>query len=259
MALTPPRPRNRDDFRIAIICALCLEAEMVQSVFDKDWADEDIDFGQSEGDQNVYTIGVIGKHNVVLAYMPGMGGNNAATVAAGLRSSYHRIDVTFVVGVCGVTPKHPVTKDIVLGDCVVSTTVIQYDFGRQYPQLFERKTDIEDTLRKANTSIRTSIAKLQTGPNLKRLSSKLQHHLAALQKEVSNLQYPGCEADWLFKESYVHEHRGGVKKCDRCERDSGVCKQDCSALGCDESERVKRDRLQNNGVILIQSFYFEIT
>ena len=40
---------------------------MVQRVFDKDWEyEEDIDLGRADGDQNSYSIGIIGKHNVVL-------------------------------------------------------------------------------------------------------------------------------------------------------------------------------------------------
>jgi hypothetical protein len=35
---------------------------------------------------------------------------------------------------------------LVLGDVIISTSVIQIDFGRQYPNEFVRKASIEDTL-----------------------------------------------------------------------------------------------------------------
>lgn len=126
----PTKPRSRDDFEIAIICALTLEAEMVEFILDKNWADESITFEKTVGDHNFYTTGVIGNHNVVLAYMPGMGSNSAAMFATGLRISYRRLNIVFVVGICGVIPTHIDTlKEIVLGDCIVSTEVVQYEGG----------------------------------------------------------------------------------------------------------------------------------
>jgi nucleoside phosphorylase len=135
---------------VAIICALPLEAENVQSVFDKCWEDEDKQYGKAVGDQNSYTTGVIGKYNVVLVHMPSTGSNSAALSAAGLRSSFPEIKLALVVGVCGVVPVHVKTKEeIVLGDVIISTAVTQYDFGRQYPHGFERKMGIEDSLGRA--------------------------------------------------------------------------------------------------------------
>src|SRR5882757_10333342 len=105
--LTPSPPRSRRGVKVAIICALSLEAENVRSVFDRCWEDEGKQYSKMEGDQNTYTTGVIGKHNVVLAHMPGMGSTSAAAVAASLRSSFPGIELALVVGICGVVPIHP--------------------------------------------------------------------------------------------------------------------------------------------------------
>jgi len=122
---------------VAIICALPLEAENMQSVFDRCWEDEDKQYGKAEGDQNAYSTGVIGRQNVVLAHMPKMGNNSASAVAAGIRSSFPGIQLALVVGICGVAPVHAATQEeIVLGDIIISTAVIQYDFGRQHPNGF---------------------------------------------------------------------------------------------------------------------------
>ncbi|KAF0638010.1 hypothetical protein FPSE5266_10877 [Fusarium pseudograminearum] len=64
----PLRPKSRDEFEIAIICALALEADAVLTLFDHRW---DEDFGKAYGDPNTYSTGVIGQHNVVLAHLPG--------------------------------------------------------------------------------------------------------------------------------------------------------------------------------------------
>ncbi|KAJ4052196.1 hypothetical protein NW756_001630 [Fusarium oxysporum] len=122
----PPRPKDRRGFEIAIICALPLEADAVEALFDHHWDDEDPPFDKERGDPNAYSTGVIGRHNVVLAYMPGM------------------------VGVCGVVPFKLNEDEIVLGDVIISDGIIQYDFGRQLPGRFARKDTLLDSLGRPN-------------------------------------------------------------------------------------------------------------
>ena len=45
-----PHPQNRDAFKVAIIYAIPLEAEMVQHVFESDWADHNVRFDQTPGE-----------------------------------------------------------------------------------------------------------------------------------------------------------------------------------------------------------------
>lgn len=161
--LTPSAPRSRDGFKIAIICALPLEAEAVQSVFDVCWEDEGYQYGKMRGDPNAYSTGTISGHPVVLVHMPNMGISSASATAAFIRSSFPRIQLSLVVGICGVAPVHAVTREeIVLGDIIISTAVVQYDLGRQYPNGFRRKTEIEDSLGRATPEVRAFISKLQS-------------------------------------------------------------------------------------------------
>jgi nucleoside phosphorylase len=54
-----------------------------------------------------------------------------------------------VVGICGVVPFYEdghSKRQIWLGDIIISTAVVQYDFGRQYPGRFVRKSALEDSL-----------------------------------------------------------------------------------------------------------------
>ena len=52
-----------------------------------------------------------------------------------------------VAGICDVVPIDPkMQEEIVFRDIVVSTAMIQYDFSRQYPNGFQRKKEIEDSL-----------------------------------------------------------------------------------------------------------------
>ena len=85
--MTPTPPTQRKDFEIAIICALRSEADAVEALFDIFWDDEK-SYGKASGDPNAYTTSVIGSHNVVLAYMPGMSKGSTASVASSFRSSF---------------------------------------------------------------------------------------------------------------------------------------------------------------------------
>jgi nucleoside phosphorylase len=91
---------------------------------------------QDPGDENNYTLGHIGVHNVVLACLPSgvTGLTSAASVAMQMRSSFKCLRFGLMVGIGGGVPSRE--NDIRLGDVVVSKPteqsggVIQYDFGK---------------------------------------------------------------------------------------------------------------------------------
>lgn len=230
---------------MAIICALPLEAENVQSVFDKCWEDEDKQYGKAEGDQNAYTTGAIGSHNVVLAHMPNIGSTSASAVAAGLRSSFPAIQLALVVGICGVVPVHVKTQEeIVLGDIILSTAVIQYDFGKQYPNEFQRKKEIEDSLGRASPEIRSFLNMLQTRHNRRRLTKNLALLIQSedFQREIPTSKYPGAIRDRLYEASYTHQHRSAMDICEKCDNNRETCLKSCDELGCEEGKLVIRNR-----------------
>ncbi|KAG9550964.1 hypothetical protein KCU79_g13556, partial [Aureobasidium melanogenum] len=136
-------PETRDDFEVAIICALPLEAAAVLDLFDQRYDKDGSQYGKQEGDTNTYSTGRIGRHDIVLAHMPGMGKSSAASVASGLRLSFRGIRLALVVGICGAAP---LDRPFVLGDVIISNSVVEFDFGRQYPDRFERKSGLKDTL-----------------------------------------------------------------------------------------------------------------
>ena len=68
MVLRPLRPNTRDGFEIAIICALPLEADAVEALFDHYWDDDAGPFDKAPGDPNAHSTGTISRHNVVLAH-----------------------------------------------------------------------------------------------------------------------------------------------------------------------------------------------
>ena len=211
---------------------------MVRATFDKIF--DSIDIGRAQEDSNTYTLGVIGKHNVVLAYMPGMGSTSATTVATGLKASYCNIKIAFIVGICGASPVNINTntrQDIVLGDCIVSTAVVQYDFGRQHPGQFIRKDDIEDVLGRPNPMTRGFLAKLQSSQDLK---TRLAFHLKLLQQKKPEASYPGRHKDHLYSPTYLHKHHGTDPVCNECINEIGICTRNCDAIGCEEKYLIRR-------------------
>jgi nucleoside phosphorylase len=90
----------------------------------------------SPNDKNIYTLGKVGKHNVVIAVLPEgeYGTSSAARVGSDMLHSFPNVRIGLMVGIGGgaPSPKH----DIRLGDIVVSVPrngkggVFQYDFGK---------------------------------------------------------------------------------------------------------------------------------
>ncbi|PCD44537.1 hypothetical protein AU210_003613 [Fusarium oxysporum f. sp. radicis-cucumerinum] len=227
LSLQPPRPSHRRGFEIAIICALTLEADAIEALFDHHWDDDGLPFDKEPGDPNAYSTGVIGRFNVVLAYMPGMGKVNAATVASSCGKSFPGIKLALVVGICGVVPFGPSNDEIVLGDVIISNGVIQYDFGRQLPDRFVRKDTLLDVPGRPNLEIRGVFAKLTGIRHRRQLSAKIADYLDVLRQDRDlHAEYPGSTEDRLFEASYRHTDD----------------QKSCEQLGCN-GELVSRSRL----------------
>lgn len=136
------RPATCEEFEVAILCALPHEADAVKALCDETYDDDQSHvYSKPAGDANVYSNCRVGQHSVVLCYMPGMGKGSAAGVASNLRMTYPVIQLALVVGICGAVPVSTDGSEIVLGDVIISDSLIEYDFGRQYPDGFMRKHD----------------------------------------------------------------------------------------------------------------------
>jgi nucleoside phosphorylase len=245
----PSPPRDRDDFEILIICSLPLEADAVEALFDKRWdANGDI-YSKALGDQNAYSTGMIGRHNIVLAHMPDIGKVTAASVAANCRSSFGGIKLALVVGVCGGVPSNEDREEILLGDVIISDGIIQYDRGRQYPDKFVRKDTLMDNLGRPNMEIRALLSKLKGRYGRKILQEKMCEHLSTLSKKLATT-FPGVAEDKLFESNYRHKHQipSSCATCNACKQQNDpVCdaaiKSTCEQLHCDEEKLVPRHRL----------------
>ncbi|PYH40036.1 Pfs, NB-ARC and TPR domain protein, partial [Aspergillus saccharolyticus JOP 1030-1] len=240
------RPRSRDDFAIAIICALPLEAEAVEALFDETYDRLGKHYGKQRGDANAYINGRIGKHDVVLCYMPGMGKGSAAAVASSLLVSYPNIKLALVVGICGGAPPPPKYQEIFLGDVIISDSVIEYDFGRQYPGGFQRKSDVKDTLGRPGREIRALLNGLRTENARRDLQDQTQQYLHSLQQTGAKWCHPRVR-DILFQASYLHKHSEHASpascSCSGTNAPDQICEEalgkECNELDCDLGQRAR--------------------
>ncbi|KAL4940333.1 hypothetical protein BDV06DRAFT_23172 [Aspergillus oleicola] len=240
------RPKSRNEFAIAIICSLPLEADAVEALFDEHYDRLGKYYDKQRGDANAYINGRIGKHDVVLCYMPGSGKGSAASVASSLVVSYTRIELALVIGICGGAPSPPEYQEMFLGDVIISDSVIEYDFGSQYSGGFQRKSAVKDILGRPNRAIRTILNGLRAENARIELQNQTQQYLHALQEKGTKWHYP-MASDILFKASYPHQHSGHASpaRCSCFGNNSAdlICEEalgkDCNDLNCDKGQHIR--------------------
>jgi nucleoside phosphorylase len=183
---------------------------------------------QPRTDQNVYTLGSIAGHNVVIAGLPLTGNNPAATVATQAMETFRNLRFCLLVGIGGAVPTATDNGLIRLGDVIVNkpaaqhSGVIQYDRGKAEDGFFQRTGALPPpprVLLSAAQSLATKRARSSTDPikeNIKRIDIKI--------RGLARYQYPGLIYDHLYPSHYVHRQPG--RACEDC--------------GCDPAERLER-------------------
>lgn len=237
----PPPPRDRNGFTTAIICALEVESDAVERLFDHFWDKNGDRYGKAQSDDNSYRTGVIGNHNVVLAYMTGMGKAEAAKVATSCRWSFPRIRLALVVGVCGGVPGST-DGGMFLGDIIISDDIVPYDFGKRYPGTFQRR----DTKSRSSgdNEVQAFLRKLRSPQGRENLLDRTDHHLVDLRARTGDYFLPPRRSDQLFEPKYHHKHHES-SNCIKC-GDNKPCeeaqKATCKELECDRKKMVIRSR-----------------
>ncbi len=131
---------RREEYTVGWICALPVELAAAQAMLDIEYKDLERD----ENDQNLYSLGSIKGHNVVIVCLPAgwIGNNPAAAVATQMRRTFKVIQLGLMVSIGGGVPS--AHADIRLRDVVVSqpnhisSGIIQYDLGKTILGGFER-------------------------------------------------------------------------------------------------------------------------
>ena len=216
---------QNERYTVGWICAIHTEYVAAQAFLDDK---HDRPQHVSPRDNNDYTLGSVGKHNVVIAVLPDgeYGTASAASVARDMLHSFPNVRIGLMVGIGGGEPssKH----DIRLGDIVVSAPrngksgVIQYDFGKTIQDQSFLTTGVLD---QPPTVLRTAVSGLRAqyeseGNQIQECVQKVLEDKTRLQKKYGR---PSEDSDRLYLSSVVHP-AGNEEDC------TEACDIDTSAL-----------------------------
>ncbi|KAK6511482.1 hypothetical protein TWF481_000397 [Arthrobotrys musiformis] len=221
--------RPNRDYTIGWICALPLEMAAARMMLDEDHG---IPQEQHGSDHNIYHLGSIGKHNIVIACLPAgvYGTTPAATVAAQMLSSFESIRFGLLVGIGGGIPSRK--HDIRLGDIVVSQPVdshggvVQYDRGRS-----------TGSLNKPPLILLNALSSLQSDHELheNRIPEILSTKLASRSKRVQRAySHQGILNDNLYLTAYEHHvaeaNSTSIRTCELCDATQRITRLDRSTV-----------------------------
>ncbi|KAK6339354.1 hypothetical protein TWF718_008774 [Orbilia javanica] len=181
---TTTQPRSHQDYTLGWICALPKEQTAAKAMLDQIHPD----LPKPSNDENTYSLGSIGEHNIVIACLPKdtVGTNEAAIVAAQMLNTFPSIKIGLMVGIGGGIP-----PEIRLGDVVVGIQVIQWDFGKAgMDNRFERTS----TIQRPPRALRTAVSKLETEHDM---------HGARIPQYLNNMKkkWPKLAAKFGWSES----------------------------------------------------------
>ncbi|KAK7964033.1 nucleoside phosphorylase domain-containing protein [Apiospora saccharicola] len=209
---------THEDYAVAVICAIGYEMSAVRYMLDV----EHPRLPAKDGDSNIYILGQLSGHNVVLACLPGIQGKGAAaTVVTNMSRTFPQIEWRFLVGIGGGIPsgKH----DIRLGDVVVSMPegpyggVVQYDLGKDRDDGFQLK----GFLSAPPSRLRNAVEMMRSDHLLQ--DSKAEEYISAMLRRgqgpgarkgrgLSQFARPPADTDILFDPDYPHD-----PTCSTCE------------------------------------------
>ncbi|KAL5362277.1 hypothetical protein BJX96DRAFT_166544 [Aspergillus floccosus] len=210
-----------DDYTVAWICALPLEAAAARAMLDKTHGSP-----RRPNDSNAYDFGELNGHYIAIAYLPdGVYGTvSAATVASRMRLTFRRLQFALMVGIGGGVPSK--SHDIRLGDIVVGKPgknhggVVQYDYGKAVQGgQFEPTGFLNQPPQTLLTHMSQLESKQLTGRDnaISNLVSAAVEHNRDMKATFSA---PAQATDLLFHPSYHHADKAA--SCERCDREQSV-------------------------------------
>ncbi|KAL7786114.1 hypothetical protein V8C43DRAFT_324923 [Trichoderma afarasin] len=202
---------THEDYTIGWVCALPNEQAAAFFMLDETHAD----LVNPSNDQNAYTLGSIGKHNVVIAGLPKgrYGNNSSATVATRMISTFPNIRVGLMVGIGGGIPEKTRLGDVVIS-CPSGTEpgVVQWDMGKaEHGGQFKRI----GSLAPPPTALLTALGKFEADQITSR--AKMLSYLNGLEKRPTvSKSYLKSDSlkDVLFDSTYAHMEGEDCSRCD---------------------------------------------
>jgi nucleoside phosphorylase len=227
--LLPKQPRtdNRerlrlphDAYTVGWVSALAIEMGAATAMLDEQHAT----LPRSRGDNNTYTLGSIGPHNIVLACLPSYGTTKAAAVANDMRRSFPNIGIGLMVGIGGGVPGGGISSsggndgaDIRLGDVVVGDRVVQYDIGKIVCGGRIERTGGSGTRPSPNlaTAVQNLRGRHETQPS--QVPSIVADMLKRYPLMADRYARPSVALDRLFEAAYDHPEGPGGGSPATCE------------------------------------------
>lgn len=234
----------RDRYTVGWLCALAkTELAAATAILDEQHQRPK----QPPDDNNFYTYGRIGEHNVVIACLPAFepGKVSAHRLVAPLKHSFRKIEIYLFVGVGGGIPRHAICQntrvdlpdghplegaasgdgkvDIHVGDVVVGWSensaypgVVQYDLRRDHQD--EAAYTIVGTLDKPDLRIRGALNGVLRDHALNR--PQFEKDLETLRQRFP---HPGADNDKLYQTDHKHVNANlGSSPCALCDKEKLV-------------------------------------
>ncbi|CEJ59101.1 hypothetical protein PMG11_07737 [Penicillium brasilianum] len=208
-------------YTVGIVCAIEFEMSAVRFMLDK----EHSRLPRTPGDSNLYVLGELSGHNVVLASLPGSQGKSAAAaVANDMARTFPSIELRLMVGVGGGVPS--AKNDIRLGDVVVSMPdgqhggVVQYDLAKNT----DNGIILKGFLWPPPEILRSAVVMMRSDHRLSQ--SKIPDFVSAMLEKSDDIrdsyQRP-MDPDELFQSEYHHFPRQAT--CQVCDKSRLVSRQ----------------------------------
>ncbi|KAJ5641389.1 hypothetical protein N7490_005389 [Penicillium lividum] len=195
-------------YRVGWICPLEVEQIAAMEMLDE----EHEPLPQSSGDTNIYNLGSINNHNVVIAGLPKTGNCSAATVVTQMRMTFPALKYGLLVGIGGGVPVKTDNGMIRLGHVVVSeptsihSGAVQYDHGKAKAGRFERQGSLSPpptALLNVAREVAVRRQRINYDPIWQNVQRIRTHH-----RHFRRFKYPGPENDHLYKSDYLHQQQG---------------------------------------------------
>jgi nucleoside phosphorylase len=223
---------THDAYTVALICPLEVELSAVRYMLDE----EHERLPPAQADTNMYILGQLSGHNVVVASLPAgfQGKVSAASVAPHMIRTFPMIKLRLLVGIGGGVPSKKV--DVRLGDVVVSMPsgthggVVQYDLGKQTSYYEPGEQAFEGFVRKGflcppPVEWLVVLPQMQSDHRVK--SNRISEYVSKMLAEYPKLaayKRPPPDTDLLFQIDYLHKRERDT--CEECDRSRLVDRSD---------------------------------
>ncbi|KAG2014518.1 hypothetical protein GB937_006745 [Aspergillus fischeri] len=216
---------THEDYTVGWVCPLEVELTAALQMLDE----EHEPLGQPSTDHNLYHLGSVAGHKVVIAGLWQAGNNPATAVVTQMRIRFPNLRFALLVGIGGGVPTITEHGMLRLGHVVVSQPVgpfsgaIQYDHGKARDGVFERTGALAPppvVLLLAARSLAAQRARSDTDPIMKNVQ-----RVDTSKPQLRRFEFPGIENDKLFPADYKHPCPG----------------LSCEESGCDTAHIIKRE------------------